>query len=126
MEFSRTSSPPTSDPLKTAKLESRRCISSHHAAATSTKRLYKVQYSGEVIVSDRWRAEFGDEIKNADQHFRIIYLTAKPDVDDGKITAALKDARTVVCRPESLSEDTREAIGGLDGGGADETKCFGS
>jgi hypothetical protein len=84
-----------------------------HTAATSTKRVYKVQYSGEVIVSDRWRAEFGDEIKNVDEHFRIIYLTAKPDVDDGKITAALKDARTVACRPESLSEDTREALADL-------------
>ena len=83
------------------------------ATGTSTKRLYKVQYSGEVIVSDRWRAEFGEEIKNVDQHFRIIYLTTKPDADDGKITAALKDARTVVCRPESLSEDTREALADL-------------
>ena len=50
-----------------------------HTAATSTKRVYKVQYGGEVIVSDRWRAEFGEEIKNVDQHFRIIYLTAKPN-----------------------------------------------
>lgn len=84
-----------------------------HTAATSTKRVHKVQYGGEVIVSDRWRAEFGEEIKNADQHFRIVYLTVKPEVDDAKITAALKDARTVVCRPESLSEDTREAIADL-------------
>ena len=81
-----------------------------HTAATQTKRVYKVQYGGEVIVSDRWRAEFGEEVKNADQHFRVIYLTAKPEVDDGKITLELKDARTVVCRPESLSEETREAL----------------
>ena len=33
-----------------------------HTAATSTKRVYKVQYGGEVIVSDRWRAEFGEEV----------------------------------------------------------------
>jgi hypothetical protein len=84
-----------------------------YTAATSTKRAHKVQYGGEVVVSDRWRAEFGEEIKNADQHFRIVYLTAKPEVDDGKIAAALKDACTVVCRPESLSEETREALAGL-------------
>jgi hypothetical protein len=84
-----------------------------HTAATSTKRVYKVQYGGEVIVCDRWRADFGEDIKNADQHFRIVYLTAKPDVDDAKITAALKDARAVVCRPEALSEDTREALADL-------------
>jgi len=84
-----------------------------YTAATSTKRVYKVQYGGEVIVSDRWRAEFGEDIKNADQHFRIVYLTAKPDFDDAKITTALKDARAVVCRPESLSEDTREALADL-------------
>jgi hypothetical protein len=84
-----------------------------HKSATSTRRIYKVQYGGEVIVSDRWRAEFGEEIKNADQHFRIIYLTGKPDIDDGKITAELKDSRTVICRPESLSEDTREGLADL-------------
>ena len=84
-----------------------------HSAATSTRRVYKVQYGGEVIVSDRWRAEFGDEVKNADQHFRVIYLTARSEADDGHITLDLKDARTVVCRPESLSEDTRESLADL-------------
>jgi hypothetical protein len=84
-----------------------------HTAATSTKRVYKVQYGGEVIVSDRWRAEFGEEIKNADQHFRIVYLTASPDAGDGEIAATLKDARIVVCRPAALSADTRDALGGL-------------
>ena len=84
-----------------------------HTVATSTKRVYKVQYGGEVVVCDCWRAEFGEDIKNADQHFRIIYLTARPDVDDGKITEGLKDARTVVCRPESLSVETREALADL-------------
>lgn len=84
-----------------------------HTAATSTKRVHKVQYGGEVIVSDRWRAEFGEEIKNADQHFRIIYLTTSPDGGDGEIAAALKDARTVICRPAPLSADTREALAGF-------------
>ncbi|MCY2987031.1 MAG: hypothetical protein NTY19_04085 [Planctomycetota bacterium] len=48
-----------------------------HTAATSTKRVHKVQYGGEVIVSDRWRAEFGEEIKNPDQHFRLPHVPAR-------------------------------------------------
>ena len=84
-----------------------------HSAATSTKKVHKVQYGGEVVVCDKWRAEFGDEIKNADQHFRIVYLTTKPEADDSKITAELKDARTVVCRPGPLTEETREALADL-------------
>jgi hypothetical protein len=84
-----------------------------HRAGTSTKRVYKVQYGGEVITSDCWRAEFGEEIKNLDQHFRIVYLTCKSDVNNSKITSAIKDARIVVCHPEILSEATREALADL-------------
>ena len=84
-----------------------------HNAATSTKRVHKVQYGGEVMVSDRWRTEFGEEITNPDQHFRIVYLTSQPDADDAAITADLQDSRIAVCRPESLSEDTRETLADL-------------
>ena len=84
----------------------------HHAAA-STGRVHKVRYGGEVVVSDRWRDEFGEEIKNADEHFRLVYLTGKPDVADGKITAALGDARIAVCQPDALSDDSREALADL-------------
>lgn len=82
-------------------------------AAGSTKKVHKTQYSGEVVVCDHWRAEFGEPIKNADQHFRLVYLTAKPEVTDDKITAALSDVRVAVCRPDSLSEETREALADL-------------
>jgi hypothetical protein len=82
-------------------------------AAASTKKVHKTQYSGEVVVSDHWRAEFGESIKNADEHFRLVYLTGKPEVIDDKITAALTDGRVAVCRPESLSEQTREALADL-------------
>lgn len=82
-------------------------------AATSTKRTHKVQYGGEVVVADSWRTEFGKELKNADQHFRIIYLTTKPSADDAKITSELEDACTAVCRPDSLSKETREALADL-------------
>ena len=85
-----------------------------HKAASSTKRIYKVQYGGEVIVSDRWRAEFGEEIKNPDQHFRIVYLTCRPTTaDDAQIAAVLNDTRIAVARPEALCEDTREALADL-------------
>jgi hypothetical protein len=81
--------------------------------SASTKKIHKTQYSGEVVVCDHWRAEFGEPIKNADQHFRLVYLTTMPDVGDDKITAALADVRVAVCRPDSLSEETREAIADL-------------
>ena len=124
--FSRTSSQPTSDQLKIARLGSPRCISSLTPRQPPPSGVHKVQYGGEVVVSDRWRAEFGEEIKNADQHFRIVYLTAKPEVDDAKITAALKDARTVVCRPESSFGGDARGTGRLDCGGADEAELIGS
>ena len=84
-----------------------------HKPACSTRRIHKTQYSGEVVVCDLWRAEFGAEIKNSDQHFRLVYLTHLPDVDDVKITDALEDVRIAVCRPDSLSEDSREVLADL-------------
>lgn len=82
-------------------------------AGSSTKRIHKTQYSGEVVICNHWRAEFGEAIKNPDQHFRLVYLATMPDVDDAAITAALQDVRIAVARPESLSEPTREALAEL-------------
>lgn len=79
----------------------------------STRGVHKTQYSGEVVIGDGWRAEFGETIKEADQHFRIVYLTNQPIVDEAKITAALQDTRIAVAHPDSLSEATREAIAEL-------------
>lgn len=84
-----------------------------HRSSASTRRVHKVAYSGEVLVSDRWRDEFGEEIKNADEHFRITYLCSNPPETDEKITAALKDARVAVCRPETLKQETRDALADL-------------
>ncbi len=84
-----------------------------HRSAASTRKVHRVQYTGEVVVADRWRDEFGDEIRNADQHFRLVYLTVLPDKADAAITALLKDARIAVCHPSSLSDDTREALADL-------------
>jgi len=75
--------------------------------------VHKVSYSGEVLLCERWREEFGKEIDNPDQHFRLVYLTSHPDMDDAKIAAALKDAQIAVMRPEALGEDTREALADL-------------
>lgn len=84
-----------------------------HKPAASTRKPYKIAYGGEIVVSDRWRNEFGDDIKNTDQHFRIVYLVSKPAETDDKIVAALKDMRVAVCRPEDLSQDTRDALADL-------------
>ena len=64
-----------------------------YRSAASTRRVHRVAYGGEVVVCDRWRDEFGEEIKHTDQHFRLVYLTSKPAEGDDKITAALKDTR---------------------------------
>jgi len=84
-----------------------------HRSAATTRKLYRVAYGGEVVVSDRWREEFGEDIKNADQHFRLVYLSSKPPESDDKITGALKDARVAVCRPDDLSLTTRDALADL-------------
>lgn len=84
-----------------------------HKCGASTRRPHGIAYSGEIVVSDRWRDELGDEIKHTDQHFRIVYLCSDPSGMDEKITANIKDARIAVCRPESLGQDTREALADL-------------
>jgi hypothetical protein len=81
-----------------------------HRTGSSTRKVNKTVYAGEVAVCDRWREEFGREIENADQHFRLVYLTNAPEVDDSKITAELRDPRIAVIRPATLSADTREAL----------------
>jgi hypothetical protein len=102
-----------------------------HRTGASTRRVHRVAYSGEVVLSDRWREEFGKEIENPDLHFRIVYLTSRPvgqvsnlpsgeagwkpaPQDDAKITSDLRDARITVCRPEPLSEETREVLADLE------------
>lgn len=84
-----------------------------HRSNTSTRRVHHVSYGGEILLADRWRDEFGDEIKHTDLHFRIVYLTTKPSEDDAKLTAALKDTRVAVCRPEQLATGTRDALADL-------------
>ena len=84
-----------------------------HRPNASTRKLYKVAYGGEIVLSDRWREEFGEEIKNADQHFRIVFLVNKPAEADDKVAASLKDARIAVCRPNDLSAPTRDALADL-------------
>jgi hypothetical protein len=84
-----------------------------HRSGASTRNVHKIVYSGEVVVSDQWRDEFGEEIGNPDQHFRLVYLTTKPDKGDNKVVAAIGDARIAVCRPEDLSNDTREVLADL-------------
>ena len=84
-----------------------------HRPAASTRKPYRVAYGGEIVVSDRWRDEFGEDIKNTDQHFRIVYLVNKPAEAEARITAALRETRVVVCHPDELSETTRDALADL-------------
>ncbi len=84
-----------------------------HNSAASTRRVHRIAYSGQVVISDRWRDELGEEIKHTDQHFRLVYLTAKPVESDEKITAALRDTRIAVCRPDQLTPETRDALADL-------------
>jgi hypothetical protein len=81
-----------------------------HRSATSTRKVHKVAYGGEVVVADRWRDEFGEEIRNADQHFRVVYLTTKPGEADQKISKVIQDDRIAICRPDTISQETREAL----------------
>jgi Family of unknown function (DUF6079) len=84
-----------------------------HRSGASTRRVHKVTYGGEVVLGSQWRAEFGNEIKNTDQHFRLVYLTSKPGETDDNIAAALNDTRIAVCRPEALAQETRDAVADL-------------
>lgn len=84
-----------------------------HKSGAKTRRMFKVEYSGQVIVADHWRNEFGDEIKNVDEHFRLVYLATKPDEADDAITATLHDPCIGVCRPDALSPTTRECLADL-------------
>jgi hypothetical protein len=81
-----------------------------HRTGSSTRKVDKTSYAGEVVVCDRWREEFGKEIENPDQHFRLVYLTNHPALDDSKLSEELKDARIAVARPAPLSAETREAL----------------
>lgn len=94
-----------------------------HRSSASTRKIHKVQYTGEVVIAQIWRDEFGEEIKNPDQHFRIVYLALSPDKDDVNLTAALKDARIAVCRPAALSEDTRDALADMIAGEQMKKNC---
>ena len=112
MAFSLTSPPKMSEPPRIASGKVAHYQFPKRAAA-STKKVHKTQYSGEVVVCDHWRAEFGEPIKNADEHFRLVYLTTKPDFADDKMASTLTEVRVAVCRPDSLSEETREALADL-------------
>ena len=97
-----------------------------HRAGASTRRVHKVSYSGEVVVCERWREEFGKEIDNPDQHFRLVYLTSHPDLDDAKIAA---DSEGCADRCHAARGTLRGYTGGPgrpDGRGADEAQLLGA
>jgi hypothetical protein len=81
-----------------------------YRSACSTRRLYNVAYGGEVVLSERWRVDLGQVIKDPDQHFRLVYLTADHASSAETIKDTLEDSRVAICFPASLSEETREAL----------------
>lgn len=84
----------------------------HTIPVKATPADLKVQYGGEVIVSDKWQASFGEAWPNKPEiHFRIVYLTANASVDKGDQL----DPRIALCIPASLSDDTRENLAELVG-----------
>ncbi|GFP32117.1 hypothetical protein HKBW3S42_00422 [Candidatus Hakubella thermalkaliphila] len=70
----------------------------------ATVEFRKLEYPGEVIVTRRWRAEYGENVTN-DLHFRIVILTGPESIDVKEI----KDFRIGVCVPSSLTEAARDA-----------------
>jgi hypothetical protein len=71
---------------------------------SATVEFRKLEYPGEVIVTRRWRAEYGENVTN-DLHFRIVVLTRPESIDVKEI----QDFRIGVCVPSSLTETAREA-----------------
>jgi hypothetical protein len=79
----------------------------HTSPVKATPPSLKVQYGGEVVVTDRWESAFGEPWPNKPEvHYRIVYLTSERDVPKSD----LLDPRIAVCIPAALSEDTREAL----------------
>jgi hypothetical protein len=67
----------------------------------------KVQYGGDVVVTDRWQATLGESWSNRPEtHFRIVYLTSSAAID----RSDLQDPRSAVCSPAALSDETRENL----------------
>lgn len=64
----------------------------------------KVEYPGEVIVSRRWRAEYGEKLSGG-THFRVVLLTEHQEVN----IEELKDIRTAICIPSPLTDAVKDA-----------------
>ncbi|MDP2755514.1 MAG: hypothetical protein Q8P40_14145, partial [Nitrospirota bacterium] len=70
----------------------------------TTVEFRKIEYPGEVIVTKRWRSEYGEKITD-DIHFRVIILTRPDDIENSEI----KDYRISICIPTKLSEASFES-----------------
>jgi len=70
----------------------------------TTVEFRKIEYPGEVIVTKRWRSEYGEKITD-DTHFRVIILTRPNDIDNSEI----KDYRIAICVPTKLPEASFES-----------------
>jgi hypothetical protein len=62
-----------------------------------------IEYNGELLLSNTWRAEMGQKIENEDVHFRIVTLTKQQQVPPRDI----EDERLAICIPAQPSPEAR-------------------
>ena len=64
--------------------------------------VFKIEYTGEAILSKSWSSKFGGAIQKEDNHFRIVILREHTIIEPNEIT----NERIAVCIPGKLSEAT--------------------
>ena len=69
--------------------------------------VHNLEYSGEIILANRWLADWGMPLTDADQHFRIVIMVA--DVAQRVKPEELHDPRIAVIYPAALGEDAMHA-----------------
>lgn len=66
----------------------------------------RLEYSGELVVATRWRAEYGQALQGDDKHFRVVILTQiEPQIE----SSDLQDPRIALLMPGPLTPDVYEA-----------------
>ncbi|GEM_PF-700961 len=65
-----------------------------------------IEYPGEVVLADSWRAELG-EISEEDVHFRIVLLSRHQEVP----RESIRDRRIAICMPAELTDKAKRIMG---------------
>lgn len=75
-------------------------------ASKSSQEIGKIEYTGELLVGEKWQTQWGESNFKEDYHFRIVTLMESTDIFDGDI----KDDRIVVCIPGELSSEAADVV----------------